>query len=287
MADATEEQIHRDRVVHQNPYRHVTGDGEFQALLPEGHPAVDVPLQLNSAQLRGGKPLEAEFSMEEIEEVARKLQNKLWRHRNEIWEEDVPEDPIDVLDPSLALETVGYVCVKATSLGHIDDENGEFKVAATIENRRSRVEVSGNFPVEVLRFTTAHELGHALLHEAEGLHRDRPLNKAPSNDNRDRQEVEADKFATFFLMPAKRVRKHFAIRFGKRPLHLDQNTAYGLQPGADGKLLSDSNNLREFARVVAKSDRFHDDHFYSLVERFGVSVETMAIRLEELDLVRV
>jgi len=286
MAEASQEQIHRDRVVHQNPYRHVTGDGEFQALLPEGHPAVDVPLHLNSTQLRGGKSLDAEFSREEIEEIARKLQNKLWKNRNEIWEEDVPEDPIDVLDPSLALETVGYVCVRATSLGRIDDGNGGLKVAATIEDQRHRVEISGDFPVEVLRFTTAHELGHALLHEANGLHRDLPVKKARSNDNRDQKEIEADKFATFFLMPAKRVKKHFANRFGKGPLQLDQNTAYGLQPGTDGKLLSESESLRKFARVVAKSDRYHDDHFYSLSERFGVSVETMAIRLEELDLVR-
>lgn len=286
MAEASQEQIHRDRVVHQNPYRHVTGDGEFRALLPEGHPAIDVPLHLNSTQLRGGKPLDAEFAREEIEEIARKLQNKLWKHRNEIWEEDVPEDPIDVLDPSLALETVGYVCVRATSLGRIDGGNGELKVAATIEDQRHRVEVSGDFPVEVLRFTTAHELGHALLHEANGLHRDRPLNKARSSNNRDRKEIEADKFATFFLMPGKRVKKHFANRFGKGPLQLDQDTAYGLQPGADGKLLSESESLRNFARVVAKSDRYHDDHFYSLSECFGVSVETMAIRLEELDLVK-
>jgi hypothetical protein len=285
MVGATQEQIHQDRVVHQNPYRHVTGDGEFRASSPKGHPAVDLPVQLSDAELRGGKTIDAEFSEEEIEEIVRGLQNKLWNQRSEIWGDDAPANPLDVLDPSIALEAVGYVCIEVDSLGQVSEGDGESKIAATIESQRRRVEVSGDFPVEVLRFTAAHELGHALLHKAEGLHRDRPINKVQPNSSRERREVEADKFATFFLMPAKRVKKEFSGRFGTQHLHLTQDTAYGLKPGAAAELLSESDNLRDFARAVAGSDRFHHDHFTSLAECFGVSIEAMAIRLEELDLV--
>lgn len=287
MQDATSEQIHRDRVVHQNPYRHVTGEGEFRALVPEDHPVVDVPIHLNPTELRGGKSLDAKFSTDEIEEIVRRFQNNLWKHQGEIWEAGTVDDPVDVLDPTVALETLGYVCEKVDSLGQFSDSGERVKIAAVIEDRKQHVSVSGDFPIDVLRFTTAHELGHALLHQSEGLHRDRPINKAQSASARDRREVEADKFATFFLMPRKRVKKHFTIRFGRENLHLDQDTAYGLRPGSEKDLLSHSDSLREFARAVASTERFHDDHFPSLAERFGVSTEAMAIRLEELVLVSI
>lgn len=287
MGDATQEQIHRDRVVHQNPYRHVTGDGEFRALASGGHPAVDLPIQLNDAELRGGKSLDSEFSREKIEEIVRELQNTLWEHRSEIWEDGGSKDPVDILDPSVALEAVGYVCIGVDSLGRLSTGNDESKIAATIEDQERRVKVGGDFPVEVVRFTTAHELGHALLHEADGLHRDRPLNKTRTSGSRERRELEADKFATYFLMPARRVKEQFRSRFGKGPIHLDQNTAYGLEPGAAENRLSGSDSPREFARAAAGSEQFHHNHFSSLAEHFGVSVEAMAIRLEELDLVGV
>lgn len=287
MPEATPEQIHRDRVIHQNPYRHVNMEGGFHALAPEKNAVVDIPLQLDTAELRGGKPLDAEFSMEEIEEIVRRFQNNLWKHQGEIWEADTVDDPVDVLDPTVALETLGYVCEKADSLGQFSDSGEKVKIAAVIEDRKKRVRVSGDFPIDVLRFTASHELGHALLHQSEGLHRDRPINKAQSVSARDRREVEADKFATFFLMPKKRVKKHFIIRFDREKLHLDQDTAYGLKPGSGEDLLSRSDSLRGFARTVASAERFHDDHFRSLAERFGVSIEAMAIRLEELDLVSI
>jgi hypothetical protein len=44
--------------------------------------------------------------------------------------------------------------------------------------------------------------------------------------------------------------------------------------------------LRDLARLLASATYYNGKAVYSLTEIFGVSVEAMAIRLEELDLVR-
>ena len=74
------------------------------------------------------------------------------------------------------------------------------------------VQVSKQFPQETQNFTAAHELGHAILHKQTVLHRDRPLDGS-SNTPRIREEMQADKFATFFLMPSKLVEDIFFEMF--------------------------------------------------------------------------
>jgi Zn-dependent peptidase ImmA (M78 family) len=240
---------------------------------------------MSKAELRGGKQLDGEFTEREIENIARRLQNTLWTEREDIWEE--PKSPVDILDPSVGLEAIGYVCEQVSSLGQFTVGDDQFEVAAVIDDTTQHVEVSGENRRDTLRFTTAHELGHALMHESDGLHRDRPLGEVSSNPNRDRREWEADKFASYFLMPEKQVRPEFARRFDSDQLYLDDNTAFGLRPGSERELSPQSTERRDFARVVAETQQFGGSHFHSLSERFGVSTEAMAIRLEELDLVRV
>lgn len=281
MSKASPEEIHQDRLRLQNPYAHV-----MRRQTPKGkRPAVDIPIQLSKMELRGGKQLDDEFTEREIENTARRLQNTLWTEREDIWEE--PKDPVDILDPSVGLEAIGYVCEQVTSLGQFTMGEDQFEVAAVIDDTNQHVKVSSENRVDILRFTTAHELGHALMHESDGLHRDRPIGEASSNSNRDRREWEADRFASYFLMPEKRVRPEFTSRFDKELLYLDEDTAFGLRPGSERELSPQSTDRRDFARVVAETQQFGGSHFHSLSERFGVSTEAMAIRLEELDLVRV
>ena len=64
------------------------------------------------------------------------------------------------------------------------------------------VAVSNKFSKEVQNFTAAHELGHAILHEQAILHRDIPVDSIGKRVVRDRVEIEADTFATYFLMPS-------------------------------------------------------------------------------------
>jgi len=281
MPEASSEEIHQDRLLLQNPYAHA----ERLHSSEKHQPVVDLPVDLSAAELRGGKKLDDEFTEQEIEKIARRLQNGLWTNREAIWGE--PKSPVDVLDPSVGLEAIGYVCQQVSSLGRFSVGGDEFEVAAVIDERINEVKVSGENRLDILRFTTAHELGHALMHESDGLHRDRPVGEASQNPNRDRREKEADKFASFFLMPEKQVVREFTARFNRDVIYLSEDTAFALRPGSERGLSPKSSDQRDFARTVAGAEQFGGEHFHSLAERFGVSTEAMAIRLEELGFVRV
>lgn len=281
MSDASPKEIHQDRLRLQNPYAHVMRRQASE----EKKSAVDFPVELSAAELRGGKQLDGEFTEQEIENVARRLQIALWTKREDIWEES--KNPVDILDPSVGLEAIGYVCEQVSSLARFTIGEDQFEVAAVIDDANQYVKVSGENRLDILRFTTAHELGHALLHKSDGLHRDRPVGEASSNPNRDRREKEADKFASYFLMPEKQVFREFADRFDREAIYLNKDTAFALRPSSEDKLPLESTERRDFARAVAEAQQFGGSHFHSLAERFGVSTEAMAIRLEELDIVRV
>jgi len=262
MPKASPEKIHQDRLRLQNPYAHV-----MRRQAPEGkRPAVDIPVQLSKAELRGGKQLDEEFTEREIENIARRLQNTLWTEREDIWEE--PKSPVDILDPSVGLEAIGYVCEQVSSLGQFTVGDDQFEVAAVIDDTTQHVEVSGENRRDTLRFTTAHELGHALMHESDGLHRDRPLGEVSSNPNRDRREWEADKFASYFLMPEKQVRPEFARRFDSDQLYLDDNTAFGLRPGSERELSPSLPNgaiLPGWSRRLSSSVAVTSIHYLSVL----------------------
>ena len=46
-------------------------------------------------------------------------------------------------------------------------------------------------------------------------------------------------------------------------------------------------SLRDISRILAKTESFNGQYFRSLADQFYVSVEAMAIRLEELSLLEV
>lgn len=62
------------------------------------------------------------------------------------------------------------------------------------------------------RFTIAHELGHAILHDAEGLHLDQAFKFRDSRSSLaiDRDEIDANAFAAELLMPEDEVRRAVA-----------------------------------------------------------------------------
>ena len=107
----------------------------------------------------------------EIEFTVRKLQNAVWNHRESIWKKNTPENYLEILDPKKVLKSVGYAYSEAPALGSMDEEGIAFEVAGIIDKPRQTVQISDNFPREVKRFTTAHELGHAILHRQEIYHR--------------------------------------------------------------------------------------------------------------------
>ncbi len=211
----------------------------------------------------------------EIKAHVKELQISLWR-------EQKTKNPFDILSPELALNFLGYEVEEYETLGNYKFNGFEYEVAGSIDNTQRTAHLSMRFPYKTRRFTLAHELGHAVLHSTMmmSLHRDRPVTNA--SKKRDLIEQEADIFATNFLMPEKLVIKEFYARFQTEKFTLSEEVAFAMQ-----KELQQLNHLtrRELSKLLACSKFYNGKHFTSLSERFEVSVETMAIRIEELFLV--
>lgn len=161
-----------------------------------------------------------------------------------------------------------------------------YEVAGEIDPERGLIRVSGKFAYETRRFTGAHELGHYFLHPGMKLHRDRPLDG--SNTGLNKQEREANYFAGSFLAPARIVERAYAARFGDQPLHLTDDVAFALRGQREQHELmrTAGTGSRALARAVASACQFGSgNRFKSLSSNFGLSIEAMAIRLEELGLV--
>lgn len=219
-----------------------------------------------------------------IEKLASDLHARLWRERESLFGGIPPSDPIELLDPALALHLVGYDFTIDEGLGKYRGNGGYVEVAGLIDRPSKTVRVSRRFPTNVRTFTAAHELGHAVLHAAGGgIHRDRPLDG--TKFSRDPTELEADTFATFFLMPGRLVRTRFAGLFGTDFFELNDHTAFALSGASVEEIRSECPTLRHLSRMLASAERFNGRHFVSLADQFRVSNEAMAIRLEELELV--
>ena len=265
----------------QNPYAYIADTVHIiskYALMGNPYARIDetdVSIEINSY---------ANQAISRIEKVARNIQRKIWKHRNLLWPNGVPSDPVDLLDPSVAFSSIGYDFNVYETLD--DYSNGQnYRIAGLIDQLNKQVFISNQFPQEIQRFTSAHELGHALLHEGISLHRDRGLDGSPIKGKKDKIEIEADKFAAFFLMPPKLVIGRFKQQFGTNIFGLNDDTIFALDPGNKMNLFANKKNLRYISRVLAETTYYNNEHFISLSEQFQVSVEAMAIRLEELGLI--
>jgi Zn-dependent peptidase ImmA (M78 family) len=114
------------------------------------------------------------------------------------------------------------------------------------------------------------------------VHRDRPADGP--QQRRDPLEREADRFATFFLMPGRLVLIRFKATFAQDRFSLTNETAFAL----GGLSLDEARRKyplkRSLSRALASADRFNGSSVTPLAAQFKVSVEAMAIRLEELGL---
>lgn len=219
-----------------------------------------------------------------IRNHARFLQLSLWNRRHDLWERDVPAEPIDVLQPGVALELQGFSVESRSSLGEEWDRGLRSEVAAVVDRERRKVYMSSRYPLVVQNFTAAHELGHVILHpHIDVKHREFP--KDGPSSQRDWEEREADWFASEFLMPEKQVRLEFAKRFGRIPFHLNEDTAYALCGSSIDKVLRQCRCPRDISRLLAEATMFNGVPMASLASRFAVSSKAMAIRLNELELI--
>ena len=141
------------------------------------------------------------------------------------------------------------------------------------------------YPPEIVNFTTAHELGHALLHDQIELHRDIPLDGSEIH-SRSTVERQADKFAAYFLMPAKTLKQLFQEFFQTDQFQINEESSRMLANCSPSELRKKIHDQRDLSRMIAKCEYYNLRPFRSLSRIFNVSVEAMAIRLEELNLMK-
>ena len=271
MSKSLSTEIINSRWLLENPYAHLDENGTFSAL----------PFHVKTEVAKSGH----RFSEAEIKQKAKELREIIWKNRKLIWGANIPSDPTDMLDPSVIFEYMGYDYDLDETLGQYRSQGQLIEVAGVIDSSSKRVRISRQFSPEVRLFTLAHELGHAVLHEARGLHRDRSLDGTTMS--RDAIETEADKFATNFLMPEKLVVARFASQFATECFALNEATVFALSGGNLSDFQKKCQTLRDLSRILAKVEYYNGLYFTSLSNQFRVSPEAMAIRLEELELLAV
>lgn len=215
------------------------------------------------------------------------LKKLIWKHKAEIWTNYESLDPAEMLDPAEVLKQLGYKIVESSSLGVVEHAGKSYETSAQIDRDCKVIEVSSQEPIVSRNFTLAHELGHALMHDQTGLHRD-PKPKDRKNFIRVPVERETDKFAVLFLMPEKLVRQEFERIFMVKKFILNDDRRYALNPSNDPKINTMIDTQLGLAKVLAAKDNYNRQGelpIQSLTEIFNVSIEAMAIRLIELELV--
>jgi len=284
--------IAASRKLLQNPYAYLDGSGAYSAIV-DGVAEESVPRRSadptsdaipSAAPGNGTAP--RRNTGREIEVLVKDLHTRLWKDRASLWNGAVPTDPIDILDPAVALRLVGYECELEEGFVPHHGDGGLVEVAGYIDRTSKTVRISRQFPLNVQTFTAAHELGHAVLHHAMGaVHRDRPMDGLKRS--RDQVELEADKFATYFLMPEKLVRSRFSGLFGAEEFKLNEETAFALSCTSLQEFRMKYRTRRDLARLLASTECYDRRHFVSLATQFRVSIGAMAIRIEELGLLPV
>jgi Zn-dependent peptidase ImmA (M78 family) len=219
--------------------------------------------------------------MLEIENQARSLQIEVFRS---IWNGQAPQDVTDIFEPGIALSYLGYSVCSVPEIGR-HRINGVVNVVAGIilQDKKIVTIAEMNFSYPTKRFTVAHELGHAGLHQdMPALHRDVPLER--SGTVQDWREIEANRFASAYLMPRKLVHERFYECFGIERFELTDATAFALCGTCDEEVQKIYRNPRQLSQHLSGAGEFNGHYFKPLYEQFKVSLAAMAIRLEELEI---
>jgi len=260
----TAEAIHLLQRGHQNPYALIQQDEQPPVLIFPDMPADQ----------------QGHIALLQIAKAARQLAHSTYIERDNLWPEGVPEEPVQLLNPEKAFYLLGYAYHEVDTLGEIEPG---VDVAGIIDKDKKEVFISRRYPVAVRNFTAAHELGHAIMHQQSGLHRDKPIDGS-TGGQRDSIEKEADYFAACFLMPEKLLRSVFAQRFPDEVLNHEVLRDL-LNRKSDKKTEKQLKTTRGLARALAGLDSINGHAVPSLAGYFKVSLEAMAIRLEQLELV--
>ena len=227
------------------------------------------------------------ISDQQIELEARILQAEVWKSR-EILHPKYSGNPLELLDPRLLAQVLGidYYEISGLSDQCFPFRGKHFKTAGLLDRQKNLIAVEADFSLEIRRFTGVHECGHVVLHADEIVHRDRPLDGAPSNLVRPPKEKQADRFSAAYLMPERLVCAKFEECYGSQRFAFSDADMFhffghlGSQVGVDGM----QSLSRELA--LAKSRSYNRLRFPSLADTFRVSPKAMALRIRELDLIQ-
>lgn len=224
-------------------------------------------------------------SDKDIFKISREFQKIIWKHRT-----IEKSQPLELFNPESVLKNIDYRLLRSKSLGQSTYDSGRFETAGLINTKQKYVAISEKFSLEQQRFTLAHEIGHLVLgHKitsGDQIHRDRPISKSSRLILTDPMERQANKFASQLLMPEKMVRDLFVEIFGTERFVLNEDTVFGL-----GNIKNTTEFNAKFkepyhiARFISSLNTYNGRSFTSFKDLFQVSIETMAIRLIELDLV--
>lgn len=214
-----------------------------------------------------------------IEEAAHQVRLSVWNNRFELFSGVVPENPLDMLEPGVALHLRGFKVETAIDLGEMFDSGRRVRVAGLIDQHKKTVRIAAGLTPQEARFTAGHELGHAVLHPTmTGMHRDRSVSGPVYR--KEKVEIDADRFTSAFLTSPKLLLREFSNRFDAVVFRLNNDSVFGL---GIGRTVHKFRNTRDVSYVVANATSYMGQYFPSLADVFRVSPTTMAIRLEELD----
>jgi hypothetical protein len=227
------------------------------------------------------------MTSEQIETAAEQLLRDMWKDRERlIGRAKAAIHPLDLLEPEHAAAFLGLRLEYHTALGRFGDRGFQFEVAGYLERAAKRISVSQQFSSDIQRFTGAHEIAHYLLHPHQVPHRDRPIaGLTKDGTKRPVHEQQADRFAAAFLVPRKLLTKAFTARFRQAPLRIDERAAFWLSPDDPDNLFNLDAMSADVTYALASARSYDSQQFHSLASVFRVSVSTMAIRLEETNLV--
>lgn len=219
-------------------------------------------------------------SVNDIEKTVRAFQIELYN-------ESSSKNFDSVSNAEKAFAFLGYEIKNDLSLGAFDDYDGSIETAGTVDNVKKVVRVATKFSPPVQRYTLAHELGHAILHHKtmRTLHRDRGIDSRLEHPRRSKIEVQADRFAAFFLMPRLEMKRQFKVRFHSENLVINDDVAFHISGIGLSELKRRYNNKREISKLFASTTLYTSEPFESLNTQFKVSIEAMAIQIEELGLI--
>ena len=243
-------------------------------------------VSLNAPKLLLGKKQQDKYSKEDLFQIAKNIHSELWLNREQIWTDTDRLLPVQIIDPATTFRLHGYEFEETVSLGQDFIEGKSVEIAGYVDNEHKTAKVSRKFSSDVRRFTAAHELGHAILHKQRILFRDRALDGGATDSRRPQVEFEADTFAAYFLMPEVQVREIFVQIFGQDQFDVDKRSAFALGFESVDEIRSELPTPRHLSARLAVTDFYFGVPTRSLCEIFGVSPTAMAIRIEELSLVR-